>query len=155
MPLKRLELLQKVLQKCNEPLYAVTANKRSLAASTSSKRRKIESCHLPENAGLQSNQALECPCVVSPEPQLEKLMSILTTRQVAEKYQAALGSKTVNAAYTKLARMRIDGTGPEFIRPTLGSPVTYREGEVEKWLESRTFRSTSEARAVLRGGDSD
>jgi excisionase family DNA binding protein len=45
-----------------------------------------------------------------------------------------------------LERKRGDGTGPTFVK--VGRAVRYRESDVEKWLESRAVRSTSEARHV-------
>jgi len=44
----------------------------------------------------------------------------------------------------KLARGRTDGTGPEFVK--VGRKVLYRQSAIEKWLASRAFTSTAEAK---------
>ena len=44
----------------------------------------------------------------------------------------------------KLARGRTDGTGPDFCK--VGRKVLYRRSAIEKWLASREFTSTAEAK---------
>ena len=45
-----------------------------------------------------------------------------------------------------LERMRVDGTGPRYLKagPGKRSRVLYRQSEVLAWLESKSFGSTSE-----------
>ncbi len=42
-----------------------------------------------------------------------------------------------------LERWRATGFGPPFLK--LGKRTLYRASDIEEWLRSRTFRSTSEA----------
>lgn len=53
------------------------------------------------------------------------------------------------SAYTKMAvptleRFRLTGEGPVFAK--LGGSVRYRRCDLDKWIESRLVRSTSEIR---------
>jgi len=45
-----------------------------------------------------------------------------------------------------LERMRVDGTGPKFLKagPGLRSRVLYRQKDIESWLDKFTFESTAE-----------
>jgi predicted DNA-binding transcriptional regulator AlpA len=45
-----------------------------------------------------------------------------------------------------LERMRVDGTGPRYIKagPGKRSRVLYRQSEIVAWLEKRSYGSTSE-----------
>jgi predicted DNA-binding transcriptional regulator AlpA len=45
-----------------------------------------------------------------------------------------------------LERMRVDGTGPRYLKagPGKRSRVLYRESDILAWLERRSFGSTSE-----------
>lgn len=45
-----------------------------------------------------------------------------------------------------LERMRVDGTGPRYLKagPGKRSRVLYRESDIIAWLERRSFGSTSE-----------
>jgi len=45
-----------------------------------------------------------------------------------------------------LERMRVDGTGPRYIKagPEKRSRVLYRQSEILIWLSTRSFGSTSE-----------
>ena len=55
-------------------------------------------------------------------------------------------SEWLGISCRSLERMRMDGTGPIFIRATPGSKrgrVLYRANDVEQWLKSRECRSTS------------
>jgi len=42
-----------------------------------------------------------------------------------------------------LERFRVEGTGPKFCRA--GRRILYRQSDIQAWLESRCFTSTSEA----------
>jgi predicted DNA-binding transcriptional regulator AlpA len=44
-----------------------------------------------------------------------------------------------------LAKMRLTGRGPAFVR--LGRAIAYDHRELQRWIDSRTFRSTAEASA--------
>lgn len=59
---------------------------------------------------------------------------ILTTNEAAQ--YVRLGKPT-------LERFRLTGEGPRFAK--LGGAVRYRKADLEEWLASRLFRSTSEA----------
>lgn len=50
-----------------------------------------------------------------------------------------------------LERMRVDGTGPKYLKAGAGtrSRVLYRPADLDAWLESRSFSSTSEYGAAL------
>lgn len=45
-----------------------------------------------------------------------------------------------------LERMRVEGTGPKYLKAGAGtrSRVLYRPADLDIWLESRSFSSTSE-----------
>ncbi len=45
-----------------------------------------------------------------------------------------------------LERMRVEGTGPKYLKAGAGtrSRVLYRQADLDAWLESRSFSSTSE-----------
>ena len=47
-----------------------------------------------------------------------------------------------------LAKMRLTGRGPAFIR--VGRAICYDQRELQRWLETRTFRSTAEATAATK-----
>lgn len=59
--------------------------------------------------------------------------SLLTALQVSERY----GPST-----STLAKMRLTGTGPVFVK--LGRKVAYRVEDLEAWVAENRFRSTSE-----------
>lgn len=42
-----------------------------------------------------------------------------------------------------LERFRVTGEGPHFVK--LGGAVRYRKEDLDKWIEGRRFRSTSQA----------
>lgn len=65
--------------------------------------------------------------------------NLLTSKQVSERIQRP--ERT-------LERWRVTGDGPAFIR--LGRRVAYREADVERWLDSRTFASRA-AEMARRG----
>lgn len=55
------------------------------------------------------------------------------------------------AAYVRLSkptldRLRVSGEGPVYVQ--LGRAVRYRKADLERWLESRLTRSTSERSAA-------
>ena len=45
-----------------------------------------------------------------------------------------------------LERMRVEGSGPKYLKAGRGTRarVLYRPADLDQWLESRTFSSTSE-----------
>lgn len=45
-----------------------------------------------------------------------------------------------------LERMRVEGTGPTFLKA--GRRVLYVRTDIEDWLEANSFTSTSESKAV-------
>jgi len=61
----------------------------------------------------------------------------LTTIEVAE---------MLRVSRSTLERMRVDGTGPRYLKvgPGKRSRVIYREQEILTWLETFNFGSTSE-----------
>ncbi len=62
----------------------------------------------------------------------------LTTKETA---------KYVRCSPRTLEAYRLDGTGPKFVKA--GRKVLYRISDLEAWMASRTFLSTSEADAAL------
>jgi len=48
-------------------------------------------------------------------------------------------------ATSTLAKLRLNGNGPTYCK--LGRRVVYRRADLERWLESRTARDTSDADA--------
>lgn len=52
-------------------------------------------------------------------------------------------ARRIDVSEVTLARMRMQGDGPAFIR--IGRSVRYRWEDVEAWLEKQTRHSTSEA----------
>ena len=65
------------------------------------------------------------------------VMEFLTTLEAA---------KLLRVAKSTLERMRVQGTGPRFIKagPGKRSRVLYRLAEINAWLEKQSFGSTSE-----------
>jgi predicted DNA-binding transcriptional regulator AlpA len=55
-------------------------------------------------------------------------------------YEAA---KMLGLATSTLAKLRLNGNGPIYCK--LGRRVVYRRADLERWLESRTARDTSDA----------
>ena len=55
-------------------------------------------------------------------------------------------AELLRLALSTLERMRLAGTGPTFIKLGQGkrSRVVYRRGDIETWLKSQTFQSTSQ-----------
>lgn len=49
-----------------------------------------------------------------------------------------------------LERMRVEGTGPQYLKAGAGtrSRVLYRQSDLDAWLESRSYSSTSEYTAT-------
>ena len=64
-------------------------------------------------------------------------MEFLTTLEAA---------KLLRVAKSTLERMRVQGTGPRFLKvgPGKRSRVLYRLAEINAWLEKQSFGSTSE-----------
>jgi predicted DNA-binding transcriptional regulator AlpA len=47
-----------------------------------------------------------------------------------------------------LATWRCSGSGPPFVK--IGRLVRYKDEDLQKWLESRSFNNTAEARAAAK-----
>ena len=54
-------------------------------------------------------------------------------------------AKMLGLATSTLAKLRLNGNGPTYCK--LGRRVVYRRADLERWLESRTARDTSDADA--------
>jgi predicted DNA-binding transcriptional regulator AlpA len=65
---------------------------------------------------------------------------LLNTVQVSQAYGIATST---------LAKMRLYGTGPVFVK--LGRKVAYRLDDLEAWVTDNRFRSTSEYDAPTKG----
>ena len=65
------------------------------------------------------------------------IMQFLTTVEAA---------KLLRVAKSTLERMRVQGTGPRFIKagPGKRSRVLYRLAEIDHWLQAQSYGSTSE-----------
>ena len=63
---------------------------------------------------------------------------LLRARQAAAAMGVTVGT---------LAKMRLTGRGPAFIR--VGRAICYDQRELTRWLEARTFTSTAEAAAAV------
>jgi predicted DNA-binding transcriptional regulator AlpA len=68
----------------------------------------------------------------------EKIAAFLTAAALAEE---------LGLSPDHLARLRMEGGGPRFIKLSPGrtGQVRYRREDVEKWLAARTFTNTSTA----------
>jgi predicted DNA-binding transcriptional regulator AlpA len=66
--------------------------------------------------------------------------TLLSPQQVAERYGPSVST---------LAKMRLTGVGPVFVK--LGRRIAYRIEDVESWVLSNRFRSTSEYGAAKEG----
>lgn len=55
-------------------------------------------------------------------------------------------AKLLRISPRTLERYRVDGTGPTYMKA--GQRVLYRPADILTWLESRTYRSTSEMKAA-------
>jgi len=55
-------------------------------------------------------------------------------------------AKEIGIKDQTLRKWRLLGKGPRYIRLGVGatSPVAYRREEIERWLESQTYQSTTE-----------
>jgi predicted DNA-binding transcriptional regulator AlpA len=70
------------------------------------------------------------------------------TKQLLPKVVTArTAAKFVGLAESTLAKLRLNGNGPIYCK--LGRRVVYRPEDLERWLESRTARDTSDADARL------
>ena len=58
---------------------------------------------------------------------------------------AKAAARFVGLSESTLAKLRLNGNGPIYCK--LGRRVVYRLTDLEKWLESRTTRDTSDADA--------
>ena len=52
-------------------------------------------------------------------------------------------ARFLGLSQSTLAKMRLNGNGPVYCK--LGRRVVYRRADLERWLESRTARDTSDA----------
>jgi hypothetical protein len=52
-------------------------------------------------------------------------------------------ARLLKLATQTLARWRVEGTGPKFVR--LGNRIFYRSADIENFLSTRIFSSTAEA----------
>ena len=59
---------------------------------------------------------------------------------------SAEAAKLLNLSIRTLERMRVDGTGPRFLKAGKGqrSRVLYKPDDIHAWLKSQAFQSTSE-----------
>jgi predicted DNA-binding transcriptional regulator AlpA len=60
-------------------------------------------------------------------------------------FNAAEAAKMLGLAASTLAKLRLNGNGPLYCK--LGRRVLYRRADLERWLETRTARNTSDADA--------
>jgi predicted DNA-binding transcriptional regulator AlpA len=58
---------------------------------------------------------------------------------------AKAAAKFVGLSESTLAKLRLNGNGPVYCK--LGRRVVYRPADLERWLQSRTTRDTSDADA--------
>ncbi|WP_290480558.1 MULTISPECIES: helix-turn-helix transcriptional regulator [unclassified Hyphomonas] len=66
--------------------------------------------------------------------------TLLSPRQVEEQYGPSVST---------LAKMRLTGTGPVYVK--LGRRIAYRIEDLESWVLTNRFRSTSEYGAAKEG----
>lgn len=52
-------------------------------------------------------------------------------------------ARVIHSTTGGLAQMRYRGTGPRFVRVTR-TTILYRQADVDRWLESRTFERTDQ-----------
>ena len=58
-------------------------------------------------------------------------------------FTAQEAARLLGLAPSTLAKLRLNGNGPIYCK--LGRRVVYRRADLERWLESRTARDTSDA----------
>ena len=58
---------------------------------------------------------------------------------------ARAAARFVGLSESTLAKLRLNGNGPVYCK--LGRRVVYRPADLDRWLESRTARDTSDADA--------
>lgn len=71
----------------------------------------------------------------------------MTNTAAATEYLTTLeAARILRVAKSTLERMRVQGTGPRYLKvgPGKRSRVLYRAAEITTWLESRSYGSTSE-----------
>ena len=61
------------------------------------------------------------------------MISNLTPQQAAD---------AVGISKSTLAKLRLKGDGPKYLK--IGKSILYRPNDVEEWMASRVFNSTSE-----------
>ena len=59
---------------------------------------------------------------------------------------SAEAARILRLSARTLERMRVEGSGPKYLKAGRGTRarVLYRPADLDSWLESRTFNSTSE-----------
>lgn len=69
--------------------------------------------------------------------------TILEPRRYLNSEEAA---RILRLSARTLERMRVEGSGPKYLKAGRGTRarVLYRPADLDQWLESRTFSSTSE-----------
>ena len=55
---------------------------------------------------------------------------------------AADVAKLLNLSTSTLAKMRLSGNTPKYIK--MGRRVAYRQSDLDAWIEAQSFQSTSE-----------
>jgi predicted DNA-binding transcriptional regulator AlpA len=69
----------------------------------------------------------------------------ITMTVVGKVVTTAEAALVLGLSESTLAKLRLNGNGPTYCK--LGRRVVYRLSDLEKWLESRTTRDTSDADA--------
>lgn len=57
-------------------------------------------------------------------------------------FEAKLAATYVSSSVSTLAKKRIDGTGPHYLK--VGRKVLYRKSALDAWLDSKTHKNTGE-----------
>lgn len=73
----------------------------------------------------------------------ENQTSVAALKVLPRVVTAKVAARYVGLAESTLAKLRLNGNGPIYYK--LGRRVVYRPVDLEKWLESRTARDTSDA----------
>jgi predicted DNA-binding transcriptional regulator AlpA len=68
---------------------------------------------------------------------------IIALKGMPKVVTAKVAARYVGLAESTLAKLRLNGHGPIYCK--LGRRVVYRPTDLDKWLESRTTRDTSDA----------
>lgn len=76
---------------------------------------------------------------------LEKPAAAKPVHLMPKVVTARVAAKFVGLSESTLAKLRLNGNGPVYCK--LGRRVLYRPSDLERWLESRIARDTSDADA--------